>query len=206
MSGMVWVCLQVVESYKAYNLLKGKSAPPVPSVESKSQHSKPPDPPRPIPPQRRRSSFLHLLLSPNKCPAIREEEGPGSPKTPEPKSPSTLSIYETPRNNLLPPSTPFFASISELPTSTPIDVVDHQDSSHDDMVTAEDWELDDGPGDHSNKHIGSETVSEQPAQVADDPMACDQEEAAAAPVLAFLLHYLSLSGLSLCAPFNSSVL
>ncbi|XP_034239333.1 protein ECT2-like isoform X1 [Thrips palmi] len=173
----------VVESYKAYNLLKGKPAPVPTAVENKPQHSKSPDPSRPIPPQRRRSSFLHLLLSPNKYPAIREEEGPSSPRTPEPKSPSSSSLYETPRNSVLPLNAPFFPSISELPTSTPIDVVDHQDSSHDDMVTAEDWDMDDGPCDHSIKLIGSETILEQPAQAVDDPMACDQEEAASAPVV-----------------------
>ncbi|KAJ1528628.1 hypothetical protein ONE63_007023 [Megalurothrips usitatus] len=177
----------VVESYKAYSLLKGKPSP-APLAESKSQHSKSSEPPHPIPPQRRRSSFLRLLLSPNKCPAIREEDSLSSPQSPEPKSPCT-SIYETPK--LIVPKSPFFPSISELPTSTPNDV-DQQDSSHDEMVTAYDWEMDETSsaspsGQHGDceKPLPSETCPEQTTMipVADDPMVCDQEEATAAPVV-----------------------
>lgn len=214
MTGMVWVCLQVVESFKAYSLLKAKAAP---AVESKPQHSKSPEP-HPVPPQRRRSSFLHLLLSPNKCPAIREEDGPGSPHTPEPKSPIPLSSssgnsdYETPRLSLLPTKsgrTPFFPCIKELTTSTPKDEVDHHDSSHDEMATAEDWEIDDmcplspggqallceGTGEISlrnkplslDKPLSSQTslVGHQ-THTADGAVVCDQEEASTALVLAIL--------------------
>ena len=211
---MVWVCLQVVESYRAYSLLKAKAAP---ASESKPQHSKSSEP-QPVPPQRRRSSFLHLLLSPNKCPAIREEDGPGSPHTPEPKTPvpvsssSGNSVYETPKLNLLPTKsgrTPFFPSIRELTTSTPKDDVDHQDSSHDEMATAEDWEIDDmcplSPGGQALLCEGTGEISlrskppvvdkpvslqpfivDSPTHTADGAMVCDQEEASTALVLAIL--------------------
>ncbi|XP_026285147.1 protein ECT2 isoform X1 [Frankliniella occidentalis] len=187
----------VVESYKAYSLLKGKTAP-VPVGENKSQHSKCSDLPHPIPPQRRRSSFLHLLLSPNKYPAIREEDGSSSPRTPESKSPSTSS-YETPKLSFVPsktPKVPYFPSISELPTSTPKFVDDHHDSSHDEMVTAEDWDLVSDPMDQTSPPTtppGTTQTFEKPsptcihpdcvAQVIDDPMMCDQEDTTSAPVV-----------------------
>lgn len=193
------MCSQVVESYKAYGLLKGKATPAPASAAtgSKFQHSKGHESPHPVPPVRRRSSFLQLLLSPSRCPAIHEEDSPSSPHTPHSISPP-LSSYATPKLNIFPCKASLFPSIKELPTSTPKDEVDHQESStsHDEkMVTAEDFDMDLGGSTSSSGQpfLGDIPVpflldsAADAAQVADDPMVLDQEEASAALVLSLLV-------------------